>query len=746
MSKAEFELFLNFFDTIGDKYKQGLEKYVKSLEYNDAYLTRAPWYGPIKQAIPNLYSILKGALSRKTIWIPSIQWINYGITLPDNAEYSINLGYEAQSGSIQKSAVDNLLDLQHHFESEVFEPTLNALKAEYAKKIVVYRNRRAAQETASTSEAQLVEEFNRQRADPKFKLHIQKGDKKGYNMITVSTAYNANQYSSWLPQFKASKEWKEYLAGKSKSIEKEYASELNAKEKERLKGLETGTFYAANIYEDADVDSINYDVIQKLKEQEAAFNKALGEAKVGYDKIEEDRKKLLAESLQKLKDRIAQEQGDIFKKLDIAIKKNEENDKKREIQKEAKQKEAQDEVSEQRALGSLSNYTSCSSNANNERWNKVQDQVYEDADIQQLIDDSTQHILTGTGRRKLTSIAKQMYLLNKRFINHNRDDAPVFRFNNARKAKLIGGSDELDTAATVFDVAGAVFPPLAIIGAILSVINIFDEKARAEAEKKRIEEEERQARLFDSWKDDTIATTVATLEGETDEDKFEERKREMINNMFETSKGEISQDDLDRLLEEIDDAHTRTMEQRQQILDQYTENTKQIIIEVDDLKGNYEDNIDKIDEENNKARDEILKPFVDALKAKADEYEKQAKSKEDIRVKQEEYEKKVNERLNGEYDKLDAETEKIKELKGYSGCSSNATNLEAAKKKIQDDIKREAAAAEEAKAQGVPIEEIKTGAGRVNTRQAIVKRIMQSKGMSMIQASKYVKEKGLYKK
>ena len=129
MSKAEFELFLGFFDTIGDKYKQGLEKYVKQLEYNNAYQTTAPWYGPIKAAIPNLYSILKGGLARKSIWVPSIQWINYGITLPDNAEYSINLGYEG--GDINSTAVGKIMELQHHFEADVFAPTLTALKNSY---------------------------------------------------------------------------------------------------------------------------------------------------------------------------------------------------------------------------------------------------------------------------------------------------------------------------------------------------------------------------------------------------------------------------------------------------------------------------------------------------------------------------------------------------------------------------------------------------------------------------------------
>jgi len=755
MSKAEFELFLGFFDTIGDKYKQGLEKYVKQLDdkthvptaeetnnfnaantiiqsststaeekaeaqkvvtkYNQYTSDRGTyaWYAPIKQSIPNLYSILKGTLARKSIWIPSIQWINYGITLPDNAEYSINLGYEG--GDITTTAVGKIMDLQHHFETEVFAPTLASLKNQYKRKVDVYIARKTAQVNAVNDPVKLHAEYERQKTEG-VKLHVQKSDKKGYETINVATAY-PNNYDAWLGKFRESKEWKEYLGAQSKQIEKDYAKELKDAETARQASLSSGTFHMGNIFEDQDQDSINYDVIQKLKEQEAEFNQLLATAKAELDASLAANQVKLNEDLEKLKTRLATEQQGIFDKLDGAIKKNEENAVKRQNQQNRKDKENEDIIDEQRALASLKNYTSCSSSSNQERANRVRDEVYEDEDIEALIDAQTQRILTGQGKkRKKMSISQQMMLLNKRFIEHNGEGSPHIKTNSARK-RLVGGDDmsPLEIAATTFDVAGAVFPPLAIIGAILSVVNIFDAKAREEAEARRIAEEQRQERLFDAWKDDTIATTVSTLEAETDEDVFEQRKIEMINNMFETSKGEITQEDLDDLIQDIDEAHERTMSQRKDILDQITTNAEDVVNEGQDLLDNYNDSMEKQLEENDTKRDDLMKPFVEALSAKAEQYKVKDEARADIAKKEQEYKDKVNERLMEEYGKIDEEQDEIKQLKGYSGCSSNAVNLDAIKHQVREDIARQAALAEEAKAQGVTPEQLPSNTSTVGT-------------------------------
>jgi hypothetical protein len=756
MSKAEFELFLGFFDTIGDKYKQGLEKYVKQMEYkdssgNEAYKTSAPWYGPIKQAIPNLYGILKGGLARKTIWIPSIQWINFGITLPDNAEYVINLGYKDTPGTIGKTAVGHILDLQHHFESEVFAPTLASLKNEYREKIAIYLQRRAAQQGATTDPVKLHAEYERQKAEG-VKLHVSKGEKQGYEVLNVATVYPTN-YDAWLDKFKKSKEWKEYLGAQSKEIEKAYSTRLKNAEKTRQEGLQTGTFHMGKIFEDMDQDSINFDVIRKLQLQEEEFNRALNASKASLDESLAAHKAELATGLQQLRDRITAEKQNIFDSVDQSIAKNESNAEKRANLEKRKQKENEDIIEEQRALASLKNYTSCSSSSNQERANRVRDEVYEDDDIQAIIDAKTQHILTGKGKTKKISIGQQMYLLNKKFIDHNEDGEGHITTSSASK-RLVGGDDDgmtdLEKASLAMNVAGAVFPGLAIIGAILDIVSVFDNEARAAAEKKRLEEEARQDRLFDAWKGDAIATTVATLEGETDENMFEVRKMEMINNLFETSTREITQDDLDDLIQDIDDAHERTMEQRKEILDTIAENANNILGEGQNLIDDYSDSMEQANEDDNKARDEIMKPFIEELSAKAEQYRLKEEHRDEITKKEQEYQNRVNEKLNEEYDKIDEERDEIAQLKGYKGCATTTTNEEAIKSQVRDEIDRENKRREEEIAQGQPVQPqgqptVGTGAGRSNRAQ-IVKRIMQEKGLSMIEASKYVKQKGLYKK
>jgi len=350
------------------------------------------------------------------------------------------------------------------------------------------------------------------------------------------------------------------------------------------------------------------------------------------------------------------------------------------------------------------------------------------------------------------SVYQQMMMLNKRFIEHNGEGTPHIKTNSARK-RLVGGDDmtPLEIAATTFDVAGAVFPPLAIIGAILSIVGIFDSKAREEAERRRREEEERQARIFDTWKDDTIATTISTLEAETDPDIFEERKAELINNMFDTARGEITQDELDDLIQDIDDAHEKTMDERKQILDQITLNTNDVVYAGQDLIENYNDAMEAQLETNEKDRDMIMQPFVEALSAKAEQYKTKAEAKDEIAKKQQEYEDLVNQRLMDEYDKIDEEQDEIAELKGYKGCSTNSINMEALRHKAREDIARQQALQREAEAQGVTPEELPantstvgTGSGNKQSRAQIVKKIMLEKNMKMIEASKYVKQHGLY--
>jgi hypothetical protein len=793
LSRPQVELFLDFFDEAGSKYKSALEKYVKQLDdkthipseaetssYNTAkgvvesststaaektaarqIVSRYeqytkdrndnPWYVSIKEKIPNLYSIIKGTLFRKSIWIPSIQWIDYGIKLPDSANYSINLGYIGSD--ISTTAVGKLMALQQKFESEVFEPILVNLKKTYKKKVDVFNQRRAAQQSASTDPEKLHAEHRRQQAEDD-SFRVLKDDRSGYTVYKTKTSFPTDEmYNAWLPKFKASKEWKEYLKRASKEIEKNYTNELKAAEAARMTELTKDQFHMGKVFEDMDVDSINYDVIQQLKRQEEEFNRILTESKAQLDASLAQNQTKLNDDLQKLRDRLEKEQTGIFDKLDIAIKKNESNAEKRDEQKKIQDKENQEIMDEQRALASLKNYKSCSSSSNQERASRASNTVYEDEDIDDLIENETQRILTGQGvKKKRMSVYQQMMMINKRFIEHNGEGTPHVKTNSARK-RLVGGDDmtPIEIAATTFDVAGAVFPPLAIIGAILSIVGIFDSKAREEAERRRREEEERQARIFDTWKDDTIATTISTLEAETDPDIFEERKTEMINNMFDTARGEITQDELDDLIQDIDDAHDKTMAERKEILDQITVNTTDVVYAGQDLIENYNDAMEAQLEKNEKDRDMIMQPFVEALSAKAEQYKTKAEAKDEIAKRQQEYEDLVNQRLMDEYDKIDEEQDEIAELKGYKGCSTNTINMEALRHKAREDIARQQALQREAEAQGVTPEELPantstvgTGSGNKQSRAQIVKKIMLEKNMKMIEASKYVKQHGLY--
>jgi len=761
VSKAEFELLLDYFSTVATAYKKRMLKYIKELEYRDYYKEKAPWYGDVKASLGDPYSLVKSAIIGKSLLLPSINWINFGTRLPNDEEWKIGLDYTQQQ---------RFADLARSFEAGPFVPILAAIKEKFKAKLKTYQDKKKAQMDLAGNGPALIEEYNRQMRENEV-IHVPDTNKWDGTKVTlnVNLYFNPAFYpgvppntllGNWIYYFTMSDEYKLWLKTASDPIQKQYEKELATQEETRLSELTKLPFSAGKIYEEMDVDSINYDLIRQLQEQEEDYNNRIIASKADLDKSIDAQKAHYATALEELKKRIETDKQTVIDKISGAIKKNEDNAQKREAQKNKIEKAEQDAIDEDRALASLTNYSGCSSSNNRENIEKLKQEKYQDDDIQGLIESETNRIL-GKGKSKM-SIAEQVYMMNQRYIDNNQDDNIHIRTNSANKT-LRGGGIAGDVSTGIGVIAIALPPPANVIAGVISgllaVFDLFDGKAKEEAERRKLEEEARQEALFQTWVEEASASIVSTLEGETDPKIFEKKKRSLISNFLTNFKGQATESEaaVEQLTRDIDAAHDETMKQRKEILDKITENGLEVINKGQELVDDFNNTMDQIKEEDAAKRDEITKPFLDELNTKLEEYLKKEEERDKIAEKEQNYKDKVNERLAQEYDKLDQQEA---ELRGYSGCSANAVNIDAVKHQVKEEIDKQAKLAEEAKAQGVPVTNVKVpeniatnastvapiaGAGK-SSRTDIVKKIMKEKGLSMIEASKYVKQKGLYKK
>jgi hypothetical protein len=206
---------------------------------------------------------------------------------------------------------------------------------------------------------------------------------------------------------------------------------------------ETQTFFNAEVLDSEDTDGVNTDLIDKLKKQEEEYNKTINDLKAPFEKEQADQQIKNNEALEALKTKIASVDADTFKKLDEGMSVNKQNRVER--QKQDAEREIAERTKEDKdgALASLRNYESCATKPVKE----TPERVFQDVNLQDVIAQSGRQLLGG---KKKNSVANQVYLLNKRYVDSNGFESPLVRTNSARKK---GGatnmSNEQDTTSAL---------------------------------------------------------------------------------------------------------------------------------------------------------------------------------------------------------------------------------------------------------------------------------------------------------
>lgn len=729
-----FAFVVNYLDELGQQYKQGIEKYIKQMEYEtnqqmtnnlildadgqvqyntdgtpkmNTFKPIHPEYLNIKKTIPNIYDLFKGALGdSRSILIPSILWVNYGVPL----------SYQKDTPNpIPNGGVDIVLTLQQLFENKVFLLDKASYWEVARLRSDVLSLQLQNENTLSTNDDKLKVEYERQKS-VKASFHILRDDKKGYTTYqTINMTYDA-----WKPLFIKSVEFKDFIKKTDTDIKNTYIDTINTyyaktghapasldydiHQVDVQKLAETKDFYAGDVFEDEDVDSVNYDVIRRLKDQETMYNQTLQALRAQYKQSEDDLKKKLDDAFEVFKQKVEDAKVQNFKEIDDAIKTNQENVKKRQQQQEQRKMDAATDIQESSALAQLSNYQGCNSIQKPQRTYEV----IKDVDIQDLLNKQGQQLYAGSGRSKL-SLSQQIQLINKLYAQYYDEDGPHIISNSARK---VGGDVDpqavttgLDaTSAVIGTLAAAMPPPIdlvcGLISGFLSLFSLFWGKSKAEEEEERRKEEERQQNIFEDWKTDTMETTISVLEAEVDEDKFKTRKEEMIQKMLTDAKYEITQAEIDQLEQSIDDAHEQTMKTRQEVLDTIAQNTKDIVQMNADLIEENQANLSEITAQNNARKKQIIDDYLAEAKARAQDFLNEDQARQLDMEKEKIFNKQVTDKITEKQKMLEDQAQQISQLKGTSECSMNVKSKDEMKKEAIDELKKQQTENDEAIARG----------------------------------------------
>jgi hypothetical protein len=540
-------------------------------------------------------------------------------------------------------------------------------------------------------------------------------------------------FQNWVLAFMKSEEYDDFIKGVN--IETTKANEANDKaydEKMRApsdikKLAESKTFYNADIFEGEDKDALNTDLIDQLKKQEDEFNKTITELKAPFAKEKEDIVKKNEEALATLKKKIETTSEGMFKKLDEGITTNKQNRverTKQETQREIDEKLMDEEDS---ALASLKNYKDCSSGAPRQL---PPERIYQDVNLQDIIK-QTGRDLTG-GRKKNNSIANQVYLLNKRFVDSNGFESPMIRTNSARKK---GGADpsvnvdpnlgidnvdtgllntehdqnEIDNLNNQLQALGyaemgvSLIPVVGdIASAVLTLTSTFmaDEVAKKEKElEERRKENERLLESWYAWKDNMERQTIQTLSSQEDPNIYKEMKKKALTN-FKNSKPTPSQRAITNYSREIDAERDVFVSSRKAITDQISQNAEEIVDVIADVLQTQDDEktelIDDGYDERKVIIDALIKKLKDYIKTFMDEQEGLDKQEElaDMQAKE------VADIVDKKQDELEDEAEDIADLKGYSACKTNVKSQEQMEEDALNELKAKAKQQEEDVAQG----------------------------------------------
>lgn len=589
----------------------------------------------------------------------------------------------------------------------------------------------------------LVEKtFNPASMDPNTKIEMQTA--KGIKYVVINTndieaEGSKSAYQVWLTIFVQSEEYPLFI--KSLDIRGAEKDKLMKEIEDRISGnidLEelgkTKTFYNAEVFESEDPDSVNYDLIKQLREQEDSFNKVVADLKAPFEIAQAEQKKKNEEALNALKAKIGPTEAEMYKELDKAMSTNKQNRIERKNE-DVRVKLAEETMEEEdSALASLKNFKDCSSGPP-----RVipPPRVFQDVNIQDIIKKSGTQLLAG-GKKRM-SIAQQVYLLNKRYIGDYDGEGPNIKYNSARKeggatdgvnrqttnidsrlgiqnattnyidyAQLEKEINDMDLAITILDLADNVVGMIPFVGDALSAgITIANMVMADEIKKKEREMEEKRKeneRLLESFyvfKENMQNQMVLTLSTQADPKIYTKMKQVAIAAFINIDPNSApTPREVKLYSRRLDDERNQVITTRKAITDKMTENSTDILDVVGNTLEDQDNEKSALIDEGFQARKAIVTEFVKKLKEYVKTFIDEQKELDKADIEAEKQADEVTKIVDKKQDELEDEAEDIAQLKGYSPCKSNVKSQEQMKEDALNQLKEQEKQKEEDIAQG----------------------------------------------
>jgi len=589
----------------------------------------------------------------------------------------------------------------------------------------------------------LVEKtFNKASVDPNTKIEMQ--TVKGIKYVVINTndieaEGTKTAFDVWLTFFIRSEEYPIFVKSINKNrdnedkvlqdIDKEITGAVDLDEVAKTK-----TFYNAEVFESEDPDSVNYDLIKELREQEDSFNKVVADLKAPFEIAQAEQRRKNEEALNALKAKIGPTEEKMYKELDKAMATNRQNrvDRKNEDVRVKLDEELMDE--EDSALASLKNFKDCSSGPPRQ---VTPARIFQDVNIQDIIKKSSNELLAG-GRKRM-SIAQQVYLLNKRHIGDYSDEGPNIKYNSARKkggatdgvnrhttnidsrlgiqdsttnyidySQLEKEINDMDLAITILDLADNVVGMIPFVGDALSAgITIANLVMAEEIKKKEKEMEEKRKeneRLLDSFyvfKENMQNQMVLTLSTQADPKIYKKLKQAAIAAFMNIDPNNSpTPREVKMYSNRLDDERNNVINTRKAITDKMTENSTEILDVVGNTLEDQDNEKSALINQGFQARKAIVTEFVKKLKeyVKAFIEEQKGLDKQDDLADRQAAE--VADIVDKKQQELNNQAGDIAQLKGYSGCKSNVKSQEQMEEDALNELKEKAKQQEEDLAQG----------------------------------------------
>lgn len=589
----------------------------------------------------------------------------------------------------------------------------------------------------------LVEKtFNPASMDPNTRIEMQTA--KGIKYVVINTndieaEGSKSAYQVWLTIFVQSEEYPLFIKSLDirgaekdkfmKELEDEISGNIDLEELGKTK-----TFYNAEVFESEDPDSVNYDLIKQLREQEDSFNKVVADLKAPFEIAQAEQKRKNEEALNALKAKIGPTEAEMYKELDKAMETNKQNRIERKNE-DVRVKLAEETMEEEdSALASLKNFKDCSSGPP-----RVipPARVFQDVNIQDIIKKSGTQLLAG-GKKRM-SIAQQVYLLNKRYIGDYGDEGPNIKYNSARKkggatdgvnrqttnidsrlgiqnattnyidyAQLEKEINDMDLAITILDLADNVVGMIPFVGDALSAgITIANMVMAEEIKKKEREMEEKRKeneRLLDSFyvfKENMQNQMVLTLSTQADPKIYAKMKQVAIAAFINIDPNNApTPREVKLYSRRLDDERNEVITTRKAITDKMTENSTDILDVVGNTLEEQDNEKSELIDEGFQARKAIVTEFVKKLKEYVKTFIDEQKELDKADIEAAKQADEVNKIVDKKQDELEDEAEDIAGLKGYSACKSNVKSQEQMKEDALNQLKEQEKKKEEDIAQG----------------------------------------------